>query len=198
MSLQVELCEHLAQDCLQAAARMKGPRTRELLLRHAVQWMQDALAALSNRERRGVTFASSRTFDERCLPTRAAQPRLSRTGVRAIVERLWAEYWGFASRDLSEVASSRASPSGCVSGNRARGAGRVRGTADQGGHGKAAGSPSWTCAGAACLIGLLRVGQKVPRKAVWGLFHAVVPAPPVGDTAGGTRNASSVFSPCTN
>ena len=32
---------------------------------------------------------------------------------------------------------------------------------------------------------------------VWGLFRAVVPAPlhPVGDTAGGTRNASSVFSP---
>jgi hypothetical protein len=27
----------------------------------------------------------------------------------------------------------------------------VRGTADQGGHGKAAGSPSRTCAGAACL-----------------------------------------------
>ena len=30
-----------------------------------------------------------------------------------------------------------------------------------------------------------------------GLFHAVVPRPlhPVGDTASGTRNASSVFSP---
>ena len=40
------------------------------------------------------------------------------------------------------------------------------GTADQGGHGKAAGSPSRTCASAACLIGLLRVGQKVPSKAV--------------------------------
>ena len=32
-------------------------------------------------------------------------------------------------------------------------------------HGKAAGSPSRTCAGAACLIGSLRAGQKVPRKA---------------------------------
>ena len=47
MSLQVELCEHLAQDCLQAAERTKDPQTRELLLRHAVQWMQDALAALN-------------------------------------------------------------------------------------------------------------------------------------------------------
>src|SRR5262249_47540021 len=46
MSLQVELCEHLAQDCLQAAERTKDPQTRELLLRHAVQWMRDALAAL--------------------------------------------------------------------------------------------------------------------------------------------------------
>ena len=32
-------------------------------------------------------------------------------------------------------------------------------------HGKAAGSPSTTCARAACLIGSLRAGQKVPRKA---------------------------------
>ena len=47
MSLQVELCEHLAKDCLQAAERTKDPQTRELLLRHAVQWMQDALAALN-------------------------------------------------------------------------------------------------------------------------------------------------------
>jgi len=46
MSLPVKLCEHLAQDCLQAAERTKDPQTRELLLRHAVQWMQDALAAL--------------------------------------------------------------------------------------------------------------------------------------------------------
>ena len=47
MSLQVELCEHLAQDCLQAAERTKDRQTRELLLRHAVQWMQDALAELN-------------------------------------------------------------------------------------------------------------------------------------------------------
>ena len=47
MSLQDELCEHFAQDCLQAAERTKDPQTRELLLRHAVQWMQDALAALN-------------------------------------------------------------------------------------------------------------------------------------------------------
>src|SRR5262245_64821152 len=46
MSLQAELCEHLAQDCLHAAERTKDPQTRELLLNHAVQWMQDALAAL--------------------------------------------------------------------------------------------------------------------------------------------------------
>jgi hypothetical protein len=94
MSLQVELCEHLAQDCVQAAERTKDPQTRELLLRHAVQWMQDALAALSNRERRVVTFASSRlsTRDITALFADArGQPLLSRTGVRAIVERLWAE-----------------------------------------------------------------------------------------------------------
>ena len=54
-------------------------------------------------------------------------------------------------------------------------------------------------ASAACLIGLLRLGQKVPSKAVWGYFTPM-PAPlhPVGDTAGGTRNASSVSSRCTN
>jgi hypothetical protein len=46
MSLPVELCEHIAQDCLQAAKRTKDPQTRELLLRHAVEWIQDALAAL--------------------------------------------------------------------------------------------------------------------------------------------------------
>src|SRR5262245_51165313 len=46
MSLQAELCEHLAQDCLQAAERTKDPQTRELLLNHAIQWMQDALAAV--------------------------------------------------------------------------------------------------------------------------------------------------------
>src|SRR6266851_5843576 len=105
------------------------------------------------------------------------------------------------------MCSSRASPSGCVSGNRARGEAACGVLPDgnrvlvhlaprtkQGGDGKAAGSPSRTCASAACLVGLLRVGQKVPRRPVWGLFHAVVPAPlhPVGDTAGGTRNASSV------
>jgi len=46
MSLQVELCEHLAQDCLQAAERTKDLQSRELLLRHAVLWMRDTLAAL--------------------------------------------------------------------------------------------------------------------------------------------------------
>jgi hypothetical protein len=46
MSLPVKLCEHLAQDCLQAVEGTKDPQTRELLLRHALEWMQDALAAL--------------------------------------------------------------------------------------------------------------------------------------------------------
>jgi hypothetical protein len=199
MSLQVELCEHLAQDCVQAAERTKDPQTRELLLRHAVQRMQDALAALSNRERRGVTFASSRTFDARYHSAVCRRARPTAVEPHGAARDRGAAVGGILGVcQPRSVRVSRASPSGCVSGNRARGAGRVRGTADQGGHGKAAGSPSRTCAGAACLIGLLRVGQKVPRKAVWRLFHAVVPAPPVGDTAGGTRNASSVFSPCTN
>lgn len=46
MSLPVKLCEHIAQDCLQAVEGTKDPQTRELLLRHALEWMQDALAAL--------------------------------------------------------------------------------------------------------------------------------------------------------
>jgi len=46
MLLPVKLCEHLAQDCLQAVEGTKDPETRELLLRHALEWMQDALAAL--------------------------------------------------------------------------------------------------------------------------------------------------------
>jgi hypothetical protein len=50
-------------------------------------------------------------------------------------------------------------------GNRGAGA---PGCANQGGRGKTAGSPSRTCAGAACLIGWLRGGQKIPRKAGLG------------------------------
>ena len=38
MSSHVELCEHHAKDCLQAAER-------EMLLRHALEWMRDGLAA---------------------------------------------------------------------------------------------------------------------------------------------------------
>jgi len=59
MSLQVELCEHLAQDCLQAAERTKDPQTRELLLRHAVQWAQDALAALKQSRAAGARARDS-------------------------------------------------------------------------------------------------------------------------------------------
>ena len=36
MSSQVELCEHHAKDCLQAAERTEAPQTRELLLKQAV------------------------------------------------------------------------------------------------------------------------------------------------------------------
>ena len=45
MSSQVELCEHHAKDCLQAAERAEDPLAREMLLRHALEWMRDALAA---------------------------------------------------------------------------------------------------------------------------------------------------------
>lgn len=58
MLLPVGLCEHLAQDCLQAAKRTKDPQTRELLLRHAVQWIQDALAALKQSKVARRTRAS--------------------------------------------------------------------------------------------------------------------------------------------
>ena len=41
MSSQVELCEHHAKDCLQAAERTEDPLAREMLLRHALEWMRD-------------------------------------------------------------------------------------------------------------------------------------------------------------
>ena len=45
MSSQVELCEHHAKDCLQAAEQTEDPLAREMLLRHALEWMRDGLAA---------------------------------------------------------------------------------------------------------------------------------------------------------
>ena len=36
MSLQPEMCWHLAKDCLQAAERTEAPQTPELLLKQAV------------------------------------------------------------------------------------------------------------------------------------------------------------------
>ena len=54
------------------------------------------------------------------------------------------------------------------------------GTADQGGRGKAAGSPSRTRASAACLIGSLRAGQKVPSKAGLGAISRQCGTPASG------------------
>ena len=45
MSSQVELCEHHAKDCLQAAEQTEDSLAREMLLRHALEWMRDGLAA---------------------------------------------------------------------------------------------------------------------------------------------------------
>jgi hypothetical protein len=45
MSSQVELCEHHAKDCLHAAEKAEDPLAREMLLRHALEWMRDGLAA---------------------------------------------------------------------------------------------------------------------------------------------------------
>jgi hypothetical protein len=45
MSSHVELCEHHAKDCLQAAEKAEDPMAREMLLRHALEWMRDGLAA---------------------------------------------------------------------------------------------------------------------------------------------------------
>ena len=36
MSSHVELCEHHAKDCLQAAEKAEDPLAREMLLRHAL------------------------------------------------------------------------------------------------------------------------------------------------------------------
>jgi hypothetical protein len=44
MSSRAELCEHQATECLQAAERTDNPRAREVLLRLALDWLQDALA----------------------------------------------------------------------------------------------------------------------------------------------------------
>jgi hypothetical protein len=45
--------------------------------------------------------------------------------------------------------------------------------ADQGGHSKAARSPSRTCAGAACLIGLLCVGLEDPEEGLAAISRRV-------------------------
>ena len=43
---QAELCERHAKECLQAAGQSEDPLTREMLLRLALDWMADAIAAL--------------------------------------------------------------------------------------------------------------------------------------------------------
>jgi hypothetical protein len=48
MSSHVELCEHHANDCLQATEKTEDPLAREMLLRH-LEWMQDGLAASKQR-----------------------------------------------------------------------------------------------------------------------------------------------------
>ena len=45
MSSHVELCEHHAKNCLQAAEKAEDPLAREMLLRHALEWMRDGLDA---------------------------------------------------------------------------------------------------------------------------------------------------------
>jgi len=45
MSSQVEFCEHHAKDCLQAAEKTEDPLAREMLLRNALEWLRDGLAA---------------------------------------------------------------------------------------------------------------------------------------------------------
>jgi hypothetical protein len=45
MSSRVELCEHHARDCLRAAEKTEDPLAREMLLRPALEWMRDGLAA---------------------------------------------------------------------------------------------------------------------------------------------------------
>jgi transposase len=44
MSSRAELCEYHARECLQAAERTDNPRAREVLIRLARDWLQDALA----------------------------------------------------------------------------------------------------------------------------------------------------------
>jgi hypothetical protein len=44
MSSRADLCEHQARECLQAAEQTDNPCARDVLLRLALDWLQDALA----------------------------------------------------------------------------------------------------------------------------------------------------------
>ena len=63
MSSQVELCEHHAKDCLQAAERTEDPLAREMLLMHALEWMREGLQHPNNRS--SVPFVDARQHRDR-------------------------------------------------------------------------------------------------------------------------------------
>jgi hypothetical protein len=54
MSSRVDLCEHHAKACLQAAEKSEDPLAREMLLRHALEWLRNGLAASKGSKLCGV------------------------------------------------------------------------------------------------------------------------------------------------
>ena len=67
MSSQVELCEHHAKDCLQAAEKTEDPLAREMLLRHALEWMRYGLAA--SKQSKLCAFVDARQYRDRAWYT---------------------------------------------------------------------------------------------------------------------------------
>src|SRR2546421_3273032 len=72
MSSQVELCEHHAKDCLQAAERTEDPLAREMLLRHALEWMRDGLAA--SKQSKLCVVCGRNGFERRPSASAASDP----------------------------------------------------------------------------------------------------------------------------
>ena len=73
MSSHVELCEHHAKDCLQAAEKSEDPLAREMLLGHALEWMRDGLAP-SNKGTALVYGAPTRTAANRATVEKCTVP----------------------------------------------------------------------------------------------------------------------------
>ena len=169
--------------------------------------MQTMLTVVTQNSRLPRRSALSRRPDGRSMISRRVAPLLSLLRFALDRAQVGPERIGSKGTNLTIRIGACTS---AVSNRRLRrhaGAGRVRRAgrrnkvlvhlARRKGHRKAAGSPSRTCAGAGCLIVLLRMGQKVPSKAGLGAVSGRSAGTPAsgGRYSSGSRNASSVFSP---